>query len=98
MTDPTAPDPDPNTDQPSGEQFIALRAWLAADLLRLLDSLLDHLRTDQPSWPATATRNDIRNDIRDDLNYHAGLLRVRLHRHRHHTAQPAAQPHKKDHP
>jgi hypothetical protein len=96
MTGPTAPATDPNADpdQPPGEQFIAMRAWLAADLLRLLDSLLDHLRTDQPSWPATAIQEDIRSDIRDDLNYHAGLLRVRLHRHRHHTAQP----HKKDHP
>lgn len=60
------------------EQFIAMRAWLLADLLRLLD----HLRTEVPATLATA--------IRDDLDYHAGLLRVRL---RH-----AAPPHDKDHP
>jgi hypothetical protein len=70
MATPLRTDPD--------EQFIAMRAWLLADLLRLLD----HLRTTQSAALGAA--------IRDDLDYHAGLLRLRLR----HTAQR----HDKDHP
>jgi hypothetical protein len=48
------------------EHPIAMAAWLAADLLRLLEQL----RTSHGTQPGTA--------IRDDLDYHAGLLRTRL--------------------
>lgn len=72
MTSPMAPAAE------ADEQFIAIRAWLLADLLRLLD----HLRTEVPAALGIA--------IRDDLDYHAGLLRVRLHH--------AARPHDRDHP
>jgi hypothetical protein len=57
------------------EQPIAMAAWLAADLLRLLEQL-------RGAHGGTA--------IRDDLDYHAGLLRIRLR----HTIRP----HDKDHP
>lgn len=45
------------------EHPIAMAAWLAADLLRLLEQL-------RAAHGGTA--------IRDDLDYHVGLLRTRL--------------------
>jgi hypothetical protein len=80
MTGPTTP-----VGEQVGEQVIAIRAWLVVDLLRLLD----YLRTAQPSWVDAA----VRDDIRDDLDYHAGLLRHRLHR----NTRQAAHQHHKDH-
>jgi hypothetical protein len=74
MTPPTAGAGSTDRD----EQPIAMAAWLAADLLRLLEQL----RGAQPAALRTA--------IRDDLDYHAGLLRIRLR----HTTRP----HDEDHP
>jgi hypothetical protein len=73
-----------------GERFIIMKAWLAVDLLRLLNQL----RAEVPAWLGTA----VRDEIRDDLDYHAGLLRVRLHHDRRRHLHDAAQPQDKGHP
>lgn len=56
--------PDTGADQ----RPITLAVWLATDLLRVLDQL----RFDQHGRLPSA--------VRDDLDYHAGLLHLRIHR------------------
>ena len=60
---------------------ITVAAWLAADLLRVLNEL----RFGQDARLPTA--------LREDLDYHAGLLQVRIHRATHRTPRP----HHKEH-
>jgi hypothetical protein len=50
------------------ERPITLTAWLAADLLRVLDEL------------RYGRHGRLPDAIRQDLDYHAGLLHVRIHR------------------
>jgi hypothetical protein len=56
------------TNPGSDERPITMQAWLATDLLRVLDDL-------RFGW-----HGRLPAAVRDDLDYHAGLLRVRLGR------------------
>lgn len=77
-----------------GERFITMKAWLAVDLLRLLNQL----RAEVPAWLGAEVPAAVRDEIRDDLDYHAGLLRVRLHHDRRRRLHDAAQRHDKGNP
>jgi hypothetical protein len=74
------------TNPDADERPITITAWLAADLLRVLNEL----RFGQHGPVPTA--------LRGDLDYHAGLLQVRIHRITHHAAaHRALSPHTKEH-
>lgn len=79
MTSASATNPD------ADERPITLAAWLAADLLRVLNEL----RYGQHGRLPTA--------LREDLDYHAGLLHIRIHRVTHHaTGHCTPRPHTKE--
>jgi hypothetical protein len=77
MATPTTPPTSDVSSTDPDEHPITMAAWLAADLLRLLEQLRGG-----PSAPSGTT-------VRDDLDYHAGLLRTRLR----HTTRPQHKDH-----
>ena len=70
----------PATNPGADERPITITAWLATDLLRVLNELRSGRHTRLPTA------------LREDLDYHAGLLHVRIHRVIHRAADHRTPP------